>query len=249
MGYTFAGWNTAANGSGTAYAAGATTSNITTATTFYAQWTERTGFSAVFYDQASGASDGTAYNTQGSLKWTANVTLPTAPTKTGYTFGGWFFQKDSNGSGTRYADVQCHDLQQPVERRQGRGPGKRVHHHHQALRQVDREGPRHLYPEPQRWLLWQRRTGVTTTANILNGGSYTIPSVTNPTRVGYNFLGWTETKDSTTATRYQAGATFNNLTASKTLYALWQAAQVTFTFQPGAADATIKSGVSPTPTR
>lgn len=102
MGYTFAGWNTAANGSGTAYAAGATTSNITTATTFYAQWTERTGFSAVFYDQASGASDGTAYNTQGSLKWTANVTLPTAPTKTGYTFGrAGSSRKTPNGSGTR----------------------------------------------------------------------------------------------------------------------------------------------------
>ena len=38
-GYTFNGWNTAANGSGTSYAAGATF-NISANTTLYAQWTE-----------------------------------------------------------------------------------------------------------------------------------------------------------------------------------------------------------------
>lgn len=37
-GYTFSGWNTAANGSGTAYAAGATFA-IAANTTLYAQWT------------------------------------------------------------------------------------------------------------------------------------------------------------------------------------------------------------------
>lgn len=37
-GSVFTGWNTAANGSGTAYAAGATISNITSNITLYAQW-------------------------------------------------------------------------------------------------------------------------------------------------------------------------------------------------------------------
>lgn len=39
-GYVFDGWNTAANGSGTNYAAGATISGIAANTTLYAKWTE-----------------------------------------------------------------------------------------------------------------------------------------------------------------------------------------------------------------
>ena len=102
MGYTFAGWNTAANGSGTAYAAGVTTSNITTATTFYAQWTERTGFRVESLRPGARRRPRrcAVYDTKSNLNWTSNVTMPTAPTKTGYTFGGWYLQKDSNGSGT-----------------------------------------------------------------------------------------------------------------------------------------------------
>ena len=59
--YTFKDWNTKADGSGTAYAPGASyTANE--AATFYAQWNSSTG--------------------------TAAVTLPT-PTRTGYSFKGW----------------------------------------------------------------------------------------------------------------------------------------------------------------
>ncbi len=60
--YTFSNWNTAANGSGTAYSSGASyTANA--AATLYAQWTPTTT--------------------------TASVTLPTI-TRTGYRFDGWF---------------------------------------------------------------------------------------------------------------------------------------------------------------
>ena len=236
MGYTFAGWKIA--NAGTTYNAGDRTANLTTSIVFYAQWTERTGFSAVFYDQASGASDGTAYNTQGSLKWTANVTLPTAPTKTGYTFGGWFFQKDSNGSGTGTQMSSAMTFNNLWNAAKGAGQANESTTTIKLYAKWTEKDRVTFTLNPNGGSYGSAGTGVTTTANILNGGSYTIPNVTNPTRVGYNFLGWTETKDSTTATRYQAGATFNNLTTSRTLYALWQAAQVTFTFQPGATDAT-----------
>ena len=79
-GYTFAGWNTAANGSGTAYAAGATTSAITANTTFYAQWTEKTGYSVSFYDAFGATGNGSQVGTtQSSKKWTDTITLPTTP--------------------------------------------------------------------------------------------------------------------------------------------------------------------------
>ena len=245
MGYTFAGWKIA--NTGTTYNAGGTTGNITTATTFYAQWTERTGFSAVFYDQASGATDGTAYNTQSSLKWTANVTLPAAPTKLGYTFGGWFLQKDSTGSGTGTQMTGAMTFNNLWKAAKGAGQATESTTTIKLYAKWTEKDRVTFTLDPNGGSYGSAGTGVTTSGPILNGGSYTIPSVTNPTRVGYNFLGWTEARNDTTGTKHQAGATFNNLTSSKTVYALWQAAQVTFTFQPGAADATIKSGVSPNP--
>ena len=71
-GYTFKNWNTAANGSGTGYASGASyTANA--AVTLYAQWNSSTS--------------------------TASVTLPT-PTRTGWTFRNWNTKAD--GTGTAY---------------------------------------------------------------------------------------------------------------------------------------------------
>ena len=235
MGYTFAGWKIA--NAGTTYAAGGTTGNITTATTFFAQWTEKTGFSAVFYDQASGASDGTAYNTQSNKNWTSQITLPAAPTKTGYTFGGWFLQKDSNGSGTGTqfsAAKGFNNLWLDAQKAGVANESTTTIKLYAKWTEKDRV----TFTLNPNGGSYSGTTGVTTTPNILNGGSYTIPTnVTNPTRTGYNFAGWTENAAGT-GTVYQAGAVFNNLTSSKTLYAKWNAAPVTFTFEKGASDVT-----------
>ena len=71
-GYTFKNWNTAANGSGTGYASGASYT-ADAAVTLYAQWNSSTS--------------------------TASVTLPT-PTRTGWTFRNW--NTKANGTGTAY---------------------------------------------------------------------------------------------------------------------------------------------------
>ena len=81
-GYTFNGWNTAANGSGTRYADGATYS-FAADITLYAQWTALANHTVTF--NANGGT-GTISNQ------VANV--PTALTtntftRTGYTFSGW----------------------------------------------------------------------------------------------------------------------------------------------------------------
>jgi uncharacterized repeat protein (TIGR02543 family) len=93
-GYTFSGWNTAANGSGTSYAGGANYP-FTAATTFYAQWTA-TSYSVTFV--GNGATSGTMSpeNANTSTALTTNTF-----TKTGYTFSGW--NTAANGSGTSYA--------------------------------------------------------------------------------------------------------------------------------------------------
>ena len=81
-GYTFSGWNTVGNGSGTAYANGASFP-FSSSTTLYAQWA---GISnTVTYDVDGGSSVAS-----GSFTTGGTLTLPNAPTKSGYQFGGWF---------------------------------------------------------------------------------------------------------------------------------------------------------------
>ncbi len=98
-GYTFAGWNTAANATGTDYAVGASyTANA--AVTLYAKWTASTY--AVTYS-ANSATTGTAPTAQTK---TQDITLTLATNsgslaQAGYTFEGW--NTAANGTETDYA--------------------------------------------------------------------------------------------------------------------------------------------------
>lgn len=82
-GYTFKGWNTKANGSGTSYAASANyTGNA--ALTLYAQW------QAITYAVTYNANGGSGAPSTGYKTYGANYTISTTrPQRTGYTFLGW----------------------------------------------------------------------------------------------------------------------------------------------------------------
>jgi uncharacterized repeat protein (TIGR02543 family) len=82
-GYTFVGWNTAANGSGTEYAPGATYV-FTVNQTLYAQWTPDTYVVTYSYDGGVAMQNSASY-----VVGTPALTLPT-PTCSGSTFDGWF---------------------------------------------------------------------------------------------------------------------------------------------------------------
>ncbi len=82
-GYTFAGWNSAADGSGTTYGGGAAYT-LAGSTTLYAQWTPNPTDTLTFNTQG-----GSAVAPVSGLDGTT-VTLPAAPTRAGYTFAGWF---------------------------------------------------------------------------------------------------------------------------------------------------------------
>jgi uncharacterized repeat protein (TIGR02543 family) len=97
--YTFSGWNTAADGSGTSYAVGSTTFTPTGNATLYAQWN-----STITYNgngQTSLTSTVPAATT--ATRTSASTTLANAGTmlRTGFSFTGWNTQAD--GSGTNYA--------------------------------------------------------------------------------------------------------------------------------------------------
>jgi uncharacterized repeat protein (TIGR02543 family) len=83
-GFTFAGWNTNANGTGTDYAEEATGLATTSNVTLFAKWTAASF--AVTYVTGVGAS---AAPTQADTMYGSSFTLPTAPTQTGFNFLGW----------------------------------------------------------------------------------------------------------------------------------------------------------------
>lgn len=81
-GYTFGGWTTAADGSGTTYA-DAASYPFTSSTTLYAKWNP-VSYTVAYNTQGGSTVAGGTY-TVGS-----SVTLPAAPTRSGYSFAGWF---------------------------------------------------------------------------------------------------------------------------------------------------------------
>lgn len=82
-GSDFIGWNTAANGSGTSYSAGAALTTLAN-TVLYAQW------SASTYSYSYQLNGGTsAQPASGTAAYNTAITLPSAPAREGFTFAGW----------------------------------------------------------------------------------------------------------------------------------------------------------------
>ena len=96
-GYTFKGWNTKADGSGTSYADKASVKNLSSTNgatiTLYAQWT------ANKYTVAYNANGGTGTMATDTVSYgTDYVTKTNAFTRTGYTFKGWNEKADGTGT-------------------------------------------------------------------------------------------------------------------------------------------------------
>jgi len=90
--YTFAGWYTSTGGGGTQFTA---STPVTANITVYAYWTASTVYT-VTYDSQSGS----AVSPQQVVSGGTVGTLPANPTRTGYTFGGWFTA--TSGGGTQF---------------------------------------------------------------------------------------------------------------------------------------------------
>jgi len=97
-GYTFSGWNTAANGSGTSFS-DAQPFTFSASAVLYAQWTIN-AYTITF--SANGGS-GTMAPQIENYDVSANLSTNTF-TLSGYTFSGW--NTAANGSGTSFSDAQ-----------------------------------------------------------------------------------------------------------------------------------------------
>ena len=112
-GYRFTGWNTAANGSGTSYTDEQSVTNLSTTNgaviNLYAQWAESVYKITIDNDGGTGGPselytsiyvNGTSYSSPrfvSTLAGTTEVTSVTIPTKTGYTFNGYYSSGATSG--------------------------------------------------------------------------------------------------------------------------------------------------------
>ncbi len=220
-GYTFAGWNTQANGEGTVYQGGSEVLNLTDenngVVTLYAMWTANE-YTIIFdgngNDSGATASQTVNYGVSAELNENGFI-------KDGYTFNGWTTRQD--GSGTKYAD------------------GAEV----QNLT-ADANSSITLYAQ---WkvnnytISFNNNGGVGVMEDV--NATYDVDVTLDECRfskTGYSFSGWNTEADGN-GISYTDGATVKNLTteagATVTLYAQWDVGTYEVIFNPngGAGEA------------
>ncbi len=205
-GYTFAGWNTNAGGTGTTYDQTTEYTPTTLASnlssgdrtlTLYAKWTP------VTYTVSYNANGGSGAPGNQTKTYGVDLTLSsTKPTRTGYTFNGW--NTNSSGTGTNYASG-------------GKYTGNA------ALT---------LYAKwtPNTYTVTYNAnggSGAPGSQTKTHGVNLTLSS-TKPTRIGYTFVNW-NTASNGTGTTYASGGTYSG-NANLTLYAQWTPVTYTVTY-------------------
>ena len=203
-GHSFAGWNTAADGSGTAYADGAEVANLASedgaAVTLYAQW-EPLPYEVIFYPNGAdaGAMDAQLISLDAETPLATNRFA-----RAGHHFVGW--NTEADGSGASYADGEA------------------------VLNLTDEAGGRvALYAQWE-----HDSYTIAFDANGGEGEMAAQTVLANETvklgqcafsREGYSFAGWNTAADGS-GTAYADGAEVANLAsedgAAVTLYAQWE---------------------------
>lgn len=212
-GYTFAGWNTQANGKGTTYTdqQEVTSLSATDGATIrlYAQWT------AISYTVTYDGNGSTAGSTASSSHTydTAKALTANGFTKTGYTFKGWNTKAD--GSGTSYAD---------------KASVKNLSSTNGATVTLYAQWTANKYTVAYNA---NGGSGTMATDTVSYGTGY-VTKTNAFTRTGYTFKGWNEKADGTGTdwTNWIGKSWAWTYTKNITLYAQWTANQYQLTLNP-----------------
>ncbi len=199
-GYTFAGWNTSADGSGTNYTGNSTFTMPSNDVTLYAQWKAVPAKYSVVYDgNATGVTNlpGSAQYTEGA---TATVST-TVPVRDGYTFAGW--NTSADGSGTNYTGNSTFTM--PSNDVTLYAQWKVIPAKYSVIYDGNTADP---------------VTGIPVTVQY-EAGITVIVSSTTPARPGYTFKGWNTVADGS-GKGYVGTDTFAMPSNDVTLYAQWQ---------------------------
>ncbi|MBO7665522.1 MAG: InlB B-repeat-containing protein [Aeriscardovia sp.] len=191
-GYTFTGWNTEADGSGTSYQPGASITLKSGVTVVYAQW-EKNPEEQVIYE-GNGATSGST-PTQNQTEGLSVSLEQNGFTRPGYTFTGW--NTEADGSGTSYQPNDSYTI-----------PGHTTYLYAQWKRD---EGT----------IVYNANGGSGTMASQSGGVGSSVSLEQNGfTRPGYTFTGWNTEADGS-GTSYQPGASITIIDGTRTLYAQW----------------------------
>ena len=218
-GYTFTGWNTHADGSGTSYTNGESVKNLTNVeagtVTLYAQWKPHqytVKFDGNTADGGSTANQAMTYDTAVNL--TTN-----GYTKTGYTFTGWNIQPD--GGGTAYTNGESVKNLTAIE-----GDTVTLYAQWRANSYtIQFDG--------------NTADGGSTSDQVMTYDQAANLTANGYTKTGYTFAGWNTQSDGG-GTAYTDGQNVINLTSvegeSVTLFAQWRANNYTIQFDGNTAD-------------
>ena len=232
-GYTFKGWYTAASGGSKINGIGGSNTKPTANVTYYAQWTANT-YAITYKDQGGATFSGThasgyptthTYNTATTLK---------SPTKTGYTFGGWYTSSACTGTALTSLTATGYTANITLYAKWTANS--------YTITYKDKGGA--TFSGTNSAVLPSKHTYGTATTLI--SGSKT----------GYTFGGWYTSSDCSGTALTALTAT--GYTANITLYTTWTAKTVTITWNPnGGSVSTTSSSYTydgatvtlPTPTR
>ncbi len=218
-GYTFTGWNTAADGSGTTYTDAKKVSSLTReeAITLYAQWTPNT-ITIDWDENGAEAIEPTTCTFDGTL------TLPSM-SRTGYTFNGWIIGDKSMNTGG--ATISCNYNTTGVY--SGTSTNFKAAWTTHKYTITFKSGNTTLADQVFEYGTSQNLTAISSMDNLPVSSNY-----------GWSFKGWA-TNYNTTDITYKNGANIHNLTTvdndNITLYAVWERS-VPFTYYDGATATT-----------
>jgi uncharacterized repeat protein (TIGR02543 family) len=203
--YVFHRWATNADGTGTTYN-NLVQLTLTAGTTLYAQWTPNTYVVTYNYNNATGGNSTTtsSFTTGGSV-----ITLPT-PTRTGFTFGGWFsdaaLASSIGSAGANYSptgttlSLTAHAKWNPID-----------------------------YTFTYDSNSADSGTVPTETSKQINQTATVKANTGSLIRVGYTFGGW-NTQSNGEGTNYLSGSFFTVGSSNVILYAKWSANTYTITY-------------------